>query len=431
MSAIPVLQFVLKRWKKDHNKDQEKNVSQPNRDPWWALLQGRFRTCHLRRQKARERESMEIKNPWSAKSEREERTGQLFRGQRPKNRVWLLSWAICWKLFLSTQSGMTTKLGLFKSGKLTLRCVIDRGQPVVLPQRGARPQQFRWNDETELELSVESRSFLNRVNDQVWKRQKRSSMNVSENGETLCDVGNVHVWNHGISSVHGKELPGQLPFHHELKRSHVETNVRHICKIGVWTRWDLWIGNNWLLVGKIIHGNICLWLVKKESSIFNAHRSTSFQILWCLSLTRLTPLSTSQPSSCLSSSSPSSTSTSSSRSSTRRSWKTCATLQSQIYWADWEKYQTLSQEEFFLCRCSTTFPVTRKAMKKNVWQMPRSSPSVRRSLVQDKGHLLVQVPRRNVLLRKRNSTQGIWDHNSPKANVQFSVLQVHCPVVDF
>ena len=45
-----------------------------------------------------------------------------------------------------------------------------------------------------------------------------------------------------------------------------------------------------------------------------------------VSLTRHTPLSTSQPSSCLSSSSPSSTSaTSSSRSSTRRSWKTCAT----------------------------------------------------------------------------------------------------------
>ena len=39
------------------------------------------------------------------------------------------------------------------------------------------------NDETELELSVESRSFVNRVNDQVRKRQKRSSMNVTENDE--------------------------------------------------------------------------------------------------------------------------------------------------------------------------------------------------------------------------------------------------------
>ena len=46
------------------------------------------------------------------------------------------------------------------------------GQPVVIPQRGTRPQQFIiGNDETESELPVESRSFLNRVNDQVRKRQ--------------------------------------------------------------------------------------------------------------------------------------------------------------------------------------------------------------------------------------------------------------------
>ena len=57
-------------------------------------------------------------------------------------------------------------------------------QPVVIPQRGARPQQFIiGNDETELELSVESRSFLNSVNDKVQKRQKRSSMNVTEDSE--------------------------------------------------------------------------------------------------------------------------------------------------------------------------------------------------------------------------------------------------------
>ena len=38
------------------------------------------------------------------------------------------------------------------------------------------------HDETELELSVESRSFVNRVNDQVRKRQKRIS-NVTGDGE--------------------------------------------------------------------------------------------------------------------------------------------------------------------------------------------------------------------------------------------------------
>ena len=57
-------------------------------------------------------------------------------------------------------------------------------QPFVIPQRGARPQQFIiGKDEIELELSVESRSFSNRVNDQVRKRRKRSSMNVTEDGE--------------------------------------------------------------------------------------------------------------------------------------------------------------------------------------------------------------------------------------------------------
>ena len=50
-------------------------------------------------------------------------------------------------------------------------------------QEEARPQQFViGNDEIELELPVESRSFVNRVNDQVRKRQKRIAT-VTGNGE--------------------------------------------------------------------------------------------------------------------------------------------------------------------------------------------------------------------------------------------------------
>ena len=56
------------------------------------------------------------------------------------------------------------------------------GRPDVDSQRGAWPQQFViGNDEAKLELSVESRSFVNRVNDQVRKTQKRIS-NVTEDG---------------------------------------------------------------------------------------------------------------------------------------------------------------------------------------------------------------------------------------------------------
>ena len=46
------------------------------------------------------------------------------------------------------------------------------GRPVVCRQRGAH-QFVIENDETEAELSLGSRSFLHRVNDQVQKRQKQ------------------------------------------------------------------------------------------------------------------------------------------------------------------------------------------------------------------------------------------------------------------
>ena len=108
------------------------------------------------------------------------------------------------------------------------------GRPDIDSQEGAWPQQFViGNDEAELELSVESRSFVNRVNDQVRKRQKRIS-NVTENGEKpFYDLVNVHDCNNGISGIHGKELPEQLSIHREHNRSHTQTNVRHIYKIGV------------------------------------------------------------------------------------------------------------------------------------------------------------------------------------------------------
>ena len=88
-----------------------------------------------------------------------------------------------------------------------------------------------------------------------------------------------------------------------------------------------------------------------------------------------------------------------------------------------------------LCRCSTTFPVIRKT-KKNVWQMQKSSPYLQRNLEEDSGHLLVQVPRKNAVLWKKTVFKefGISSRirccwNSQKADVQFSVQQLHRPVV--
>ena len=54
---------------------------------------------------------------------------------------------------------------------------------IINSQEVARSQNFvMGHDEKELELSVESRSFVNWVNDQVRKRQKRNS-SVTGNGD--------------------------------------------------------------------------------------------------------------------------------------------------------------------------------------------------------------------------------------------------------
>ena len=127
------------------------------------------------------------------------------------------------------QNWITTVLGLLKSGKLRLRRTIDQGdllktswrmvrkvrpdhEEILLDgtaqsvrygetlrdrsgrpgninsQEVATPQNFiMGSDTTELELSVESRSFVNPVNDQVRKRQKRIS-NVAGEGEEHCII---------------------------------------------------------------------------------------------------------------------------------------------------------------------------------------------------------------------------------------------------
>ena len=60
--------------------------------------------------------------------------------------------------------------------------------------------------------------------------------------ETLYDLGNVHDCNNGISSIHGKELPDQLSIHC-VNTTDLTLKCSTYFKNGVWTRWDLRIGN--------------------------------------------------------------------------------------------------------------------------------------------------------------------------------------------
>ena len=94
---------------------------------------------------------------------------------------------ISWRMIRKVRPGFSHEVILLDGTAQSVRneeTPRDRSErPDIDSQEEARPQQFViGNDEAELELSIESRSFVNRVNDQVRKRQKRIS-NVTENGE--------------------------------------------------------------------------------------------------------------------------------------------------------------------------------------------------------------------------------------------------------
>ena len=167
-------------------------------------------------------------NPWSGKAEREDRPGQSVVGSDPKtasdyyreqsiessssasyskcddnhawsSQEWKIATAMCersgrpvvtsWRKTRESQPSFSHEETQHDG---TAQSIVNEaippdrpGRPVVDPQRGAKPQQFIiGNDETELELSVASRSFVNRVNDQVRKRQNRFS-NVTEERENI------------------------------------------------------------------------------------------------------------------------------------------------------------------------------------------------------------------------------------------------------
>ena len=237
-----------------------------------------------------EKRSYGNQNPWSAKAEREDRTGQPVVGSDPKTASDYYHEQSIDSSFSARYSKWDDNQAWSSQGWKTDTSMCDRsGQPVVTLGKDTRvPIKFlswedpaRWNSAIHCERVNTSWSNgdtrclpSNRSKATAlchWKRWNRilivsgiqiilkqgewSSAKKTETTfdecyrrrrKTFYDMGNVHVCNNGISSIHDKELLGQLPFHREHNTSNTQTNVRHIYEIGVWTRWDLWKGKNWL-----------------------------------------------------------------------------------------------------------------------------------------------------------------------------------------
>ena len=59
-------------------------------------------------------------------------------------------------------------------------------------------------------------------------------------------------------------------------------------------------------------------------------------------------------------------------------------------------------------------------MKKNVWQMPRSSPYLQGSLVLDNGHFFGPGSEKKWYSLEENCPQRIWDHIAEKMLLEFA-----------
>ena len=152
------------------------------------------------------------------------------------------------------------------------------------------------------------------------------------------------------------------------------------------------------LVGKIIHGNTCHWLVMKESSIFNARRSTSFHILFCVlagytrTLKQIRHGKTDWRGSKVHRNTESWTElmvsqwNSSGIFSQDNSIRCSSVKNSNVYCWDQMRHQRISQEESSSCRCSTTSHGDQETTRKNASQMLNSCLYLRKDSELDNGH---------------------------------------------
>ena len=107
----------------------------------------------------------------------------------------------------------------------------------------------------------------------LQKMQRKTARNTLQYGECLCLLHCKHLYSwRRITQKIG--IPSRTQ------------------KISQWNKCSTYLRNEWQnkmrsmkwrqLIGKILHGCICLWLVMNKSSVFSAQRSTSFQILCCV-----------------------------------------------------------------------------------------------------------------------------------------------------
>ena len=92
---------------------------------------------------------------------------------------------------------------------------------------------------------------------------------------------------------------------------------------------------------------------------------------------------------------------------------------------DWMRHQRISQEESYLCRCSTTFPVDQKTMKKSLANAKLVSLYAKRF---GKGQWSLFGPgsEKKWCCISEDSPQGVWDNMAERMSLEFA--ESDCPI---
>ena len=116
----------------------------------------------------------------------------------------------------------------------------------------------------------------------------------------------------------------------------------------------------------------------------------------------------------------------SSGTSSQDSQRCSSAVKSMIYWATWEKHQKLSQEEFLLCRCSTTFPVKRKDNEEECVANVKVVSILAEKFGIGQWSFIGPGSEKKWYSMEEDSPQGIWDNILEKMLLEYA--ESGCPI---
>ena len=129
-------------------------------------------------------------------------------------------------------------------------------------------------------MGSDAAELVNKVKDQVRKRQKRMFEHCRVMWRTFNNTGNVHAYDVKCGDIHGKEFLNYSKCCQESWKSHLETDVWCHSALSQQSGRNQWPGQN-SVWEEFLDTSVINWWWNSHQ-IFNAHKSLYSQILCCV-----------------------------------------------------------------------------------------------------------------------------------------------------